>query len=137
MTALAASRNISERNVNSITLGAKAGVVVYAGGFVFNDAGWARGGVPTATTPVLGVSRALVDNTAGANGAMNVIADRGMAYPFVNGTSGDLLAAADIGNQVYAVDDQTAGKTSGSATRPIGGTLVNIDAQGVPWVKVG
>src|SRR4051812_36719789 len=136
MTALAANRNADVRGVSSITLGAKTNVVVYAGGFVFNDAGWARGGVPTAITPVLGISRDFVDNTGGANGAKNVIAERGDAYPFANGAGGDALAAADIGKTVYAVDDATVGKTDGGATRPVAGTLVAFGADNIPWVQI-
>lgn len=137
MTALSANKLRDSRDVNSITMGAKTGVHVYGGAMVFNDAGYARGGTPTATTPVLGVSQVEVDNSGGGNGALSVTADRGRAYPFANGTSGDLLAAADIGNQVYAIDDNTVGKTNGSSTRPVAGTLVAIDAQGQCWVKVG
>lgn len=135
--ALSANRLAGEREVNSITMGAKAAAHVYAGGLVFNDAGYARGGVPTATTAVLGVAAGEVDNSAGANGALPVTAMRRRAWPFANGSAGDVLAAADIGNPVYAVDDATVGKTSGTNTRPIAGTLVAIDAQGQCWVEIG
>lgn len=136
MTALAANRNPDLRGVTSITLGAKTNVHVYAGGFVFNDAGWARGGVPTVNTPVLGISRDEVDNTGGANGAKNVVAERGDAYPFANGAGGDALAAADIGKNVYAIDDATVGKTDGAGTRPVAGTLVALGADSIPWVQI-
>jgi hypothetical protein len=132
---LSANRNVPSRAVSSITIGAKGGAHIYAGGFVFNDAGVGRGGTPTATTPVLGVATYEVDNTNGADNAVNVKADRERAYPFNNGTSGDLLAATDIGNDVYAVDDNTVGKTSGTNTRPIAGKLVAIDALGC-WVQL-
>jgi hypothetical protein len=131
---LSANRNAPSRRVSSITIGVKGAAHIYAGGFVFNDAGVGRGGTPTATTPVLGVATAEVNNT-GADNAVNVTADREQAYPFNNGTSGDLLAAADIGNDVYAVDDNTVGKTSGTNTRPIAGKLVAIDAYGC-WVQL-
>jgi hypothetical protein len=137
MTVLSANRLRDSREVNSITTGVKAAIHIFAGALVFNDAGVARGGVPTATTTVLGVAQGEADNTSGADGAIKVTADRNKAYPFANGASGDLLAPADIGNAVYAIDDNTVGKTSGSATRPIAGTLVSIDAQGQCWVKVG
>jgi hypothetical protein len=136
VTAQTANRNTPYRGVTSITIGAKAAVHVYAGGFAFNDAGWGRGGVPTATTPVLGVVRNEVDNTSGANGALNVIADREGAYPFFNSASGDLLANTDIGNDVYAADDQTVAKTSNTNVRPIAGKLVAIDANGMCWVQI-
>lgn len=134
---LSANRLAGEREVNSITFGVKAAVHIYAGGMVFNDAGVARGGVPTATTPVLGVADNEADNSQGAANAITVRAMRRKAWPFANGTSGDLLAAADIGNQVYAVDDATVGKTNGTNTRPVAGTLIAIDAQGQCWVAIG
>lgn len=136
MTTQAANRNTPYRGVNSITIGAKTGVHIYAGGLLFNDAGWGRGGVPTASTPVLGVVRNEVDNTLGANGALQVTGDREGGYPFVNGASGQALAALDIGNDVFAIDDQTVGKTSASGTLPIAGKLVAFGADGVPWVQI-
>ncbi len=134
--ALAANRNPDFKAVTSITLGLKTGVHVYAGGLVFNDAGWARGGTPTVSTLVVGVSRDEADNTGGGNGAKNVVADREGAYPFLNGTSGDALAAADIMKDVYAIDDVTVGKTDGSGTRPVAGKLVAFGADGIPWVMI-
>lgn len=135
MTAATANRNTPYRGVTSITMGAKTAVHIYAGAMVFNDAGWARGGTPTATTPVIGSNRNEVDNSGGGNGALNVVADREGAYPFFNGASGDLLAQSDVMSLVFAIDDATVGKTNGSSTRPTAGMLVAIDANGYCWVQ--
>lgn len=44
-----------------------------------------------------------------------------------SGTGGDALTAANLGQTVYVIDEQTVGATNGGGTRPIGGVLVNID----------
>src|SRR5882724_623503 len=44
------------------------------------------------------------------------------------GTAGDALTIADIGSKVYVIDEVTVGKTDGSATRPVAGTLVAVDS---------
>jgi hypothetical protein len=55
-------------------------------------------------------------------------------FLYDNSASADLLTQADIGSDVYGVDDHTVAKTSGSNTRSIVGKVFDVDALGV-WVK--
>lgn len=134
MANLAANRVMPSRAVNSITIGCKANVRVYSGSLVFNDAGVGRGGTPAVDTPVLGVNSEEVNNVGGADNALNLTAELG-CFPFGIGSSGDALTAADIGATVYAIDDNTVGKTSGTNTRPVAGKLVRIE-NGQAWVQL-
>ena len=43
------------------------------------------------------------------------------------------IAAADIGNNCYVVDDQTVAKTNGTNSRSVAGKVHDVDAIGV-WV---
>lgn len=67
-----------------------------------------------------------VDNTSGANGAKRVQFRSGI-FGFESGAGGDALAAVDIGSVVYASDDHTVNKTSGSGTRPAAGVLILVE----------
>ena len=46
---------------------------------------------------------------------------------FVNSTAGDAITSADLLKTVYAVDDQTVAKTSGSNTRSVAGRVWKVD----------
>ncbi len=47
---------------------------------------------------------------------------------YANSTAGDLIIAADIGKDVYLVDDQTVAKTSATATRSVAGRVWKLDS---------
>lgn len=55
-------------------------------------------------------------------------------FGWANGTSGELLAQTEIGETVFVVDDQTVGKVGGTNNIKAG-TLLQIDDDGVCWVK--
>lgn len=50
-----------------------------------------------------------------------------------NSGSTDTIAQADVGNDCYAVDDQTVAKTDGTGSRSKAGKIMGVDASGV-WV---
>jgi hypothetical protein len=129
---------------------AKASKVFWAGGLVARDA-TTRYAVPctgAAGQIVLGVSD--LDqhpslDTTGKNDGDEIIVVKSGIMPFAMGGGGDALAKADEGNLVFAIDDNTVGKTDGGTGRPVAGQLVMLsDAQGNPsssgtiaWVAVG
>lgn len=55
-------------------------------------------------------------------------------FRWKNSTSTDAIAAADVGNTVYIVDDETVAKTNGTNTRSVAGVCRGVDAAGV-WVE--
>lgn len=101
-------------------------IVLWRGAMVFNNAS----GYADMTTgnglKCLGVSPADQDNLAGAAAAFRaeIVCDE--IFDFAIGTSSDALVDADVGATVYAIDNATVGKTSGSSSRSIAGTLVEI-----------
>lgn len=115
--------------------GVGTGVTIYAGAFVgVNAAGYI---VPfTAATGLTprGVAQKQVVN-AGANGAEKCGAEEG-DFEAENGTAGDALTVAEIGDTVYALDDNTAVKTDGTGTRSALGKLVTFSATGKPVIRV-
>ena len=87
----------------------------------------------TVANVTLGRADATADNTGGANAAINAKVRRGV-FRYGNSASTDLITRAEIGKPCYVVDDQTVAKTSSSATRPVAGTVFDVDALGV-WVE--
>ena len=74
----------------------------------------------------LGISPGDQDNVGGAAGAFRaeILCDE--IVDFAIGASADALVEADVGIDVYAIDNATVGKTSGSSTRSVAGKLVAV-----------
>ncbi|MCJ2874796.1 hypothetical protein JUM41_11170 [Rhizobium pusense] len=134
MTALTGDRNTPERSGDTREGPAAAGAVLFAGAMgAFNAAGNI---VPVSTALNLkGAGRVenRVDNTGGGAGAQRVKLRVGI-FRYANSAAADALTQADIGSDVYGVDDQTVAKTSATNTRSVVGKLFDVDDQGV-WVK--
>lgn len=135
MAALTASRKTARRSGDNLSLKAAAAKIYYAGALAARDAnGRATPGATATTLRGVGRVATTLDNSAGANDAADVSIERGI-FRFDNSTAGDLITAADIGNDCYIVDDQTVAKTNGTSTRSVAGKVFDVDAVGV-WVDL-
>jgi len=76
-----------------------------------------------------------ITNPNTTNGGVSIDIQTGSFVLFA-GTSGDALAQSDVGSAVYLIDEVTVGKTNGSATRPVAGTLLNTPT-GDPSIPTG
>jgi hypothetical protein len=136
MVALTAPRSTPARDGESFSRPVKANAKIFAGALVCLDAtGFAVPGAASTTLKADGRAQATVDNTGGVDGALRVEVRPGR-FRFANSAAGDAIAAADIGNDCFVVDDQTVAKTNGGNTRSVAGKIVDVDAQGV-WVRIG
>lgn len=132
--ALVANRNTPEKTGVLEGHPVKAATKLYAGALVCLDAsGWAVPGAAATTLIAIGRAEDLADNSAGANGAINVTARRGV-FRWKNSAAGDAITRAEIGDTCYVVDDETVAKTNGTNTRSAAGIIRDVDAQGV-WVE--
>ncbi len=113
-----------------------AAATVKEGAMVSLVSGLALETVTATTHTTVGVARRRCDNSAGSAAAKSVEVDEG-DFPFDNSAAADALANADIGALVYAVDNNTVAKTSGSSTRSIAGRLVGFFSDGRPVVRIG
>lgn len=132
MTLLSADRQTTRAGFAAVIedLDLPAGVdIVYRGGMVGKDAsGNAVAASSTLAQRVMGVAKGTVDNSAGSAGDKRVAILRGAFY-MTNGSSADALTAADIGEPCFVIDDQTVGRTSGTAgTRQVAGRVLNVDS---------
>ncbi len=135
MAALTDARVTLRRDAETFSRGVAATKKIFEGSLVcLNATGFATPGAVATTLKADGVALTTVDNTSGADGAVNVEVRKG-TFRFANSAAGDLITRAEIGTTCYVVDDQTVAKTSGTNTRSAAGTVVDVDAQGV-WVKI-
>ncbi|TIW26162.1 MAG: hypothetical protein E5V63_14800 [Mesorhizobium sp.] len=134
MAALTKGRNTLERSGDISEIPVKGATKIFAGALVAVDANGYAVPMSTATT-LVGVGRAEkdADNSAGADGAINVRVGRGV-FQYGNSAAADAITRSNIGSSCYGVDDQTVAKTNGTNTRSVAGKIHDVDANGV-WVK--
>ena len=136
MVAATKERNTVKRIGDNGSIGAGATQKIWQGTIVCRNAtGFGAKGITATTLASLGVAQSTVDNTAGADGAVNVPFATGL-YKFAN-QAGDLVTAAMAGLDCFIVDDQTVAATNGGATRSIAGKVESLDADGGVWVWIG
>lgn len=135
MAALTAERDTIRRSGDNLSLKAAATKVYFAGALVARDGnGRATPGAVATTIRGVGRARETVDNSAGADDALDVPIEKGI-FRWDNSASTDEITAADIGSDCYIVDDQTVAKTNGTSTRSVAGKIHDVDDIGV-WVDM-
>lgn len=134
MAALAKDRNTPRREGEVIEVPMAGMTKIYAGSLACRAAsGLAVPGSTAADLVALGRAEEQVDNSAGAASAKSVRIRRG-TFQWANSAGADKIAAVDIGNDCYIVDDQTVAKTSKSNARSKAGKILGVDSGGV-WVE--
>jgi hypothetical protein len=110
MTALTADKKIEYTEGVEISIPVDDGDEIFAGALVcVNAAGYAVEGVDGTGLIFMGVAREYVDNTLGLDGAVSVIVRRRGLYKMTLGTA---ISQANIGDNVFVVDDQTVDLTA-------------------------
>jgi hypothetical protein len=106
----------------------KASTKCIQGGIAVANAGFAAPGTTAVGLVAFGVFEDTADNSSGAGGAINARVSRG-CFKFGNSSAGDAIAQADVGKDVYIVDDQTVALTNGTNTRSRAGKVTEIDSR--------
>ncbi|MCY1292295.1 hypothetical protein D9M68_380710 [compost metagenome] len=133
--ALSKDRNTKSREGLQFRDPVAAGAKIFAGALVvINATGFAAPGSTATGLRARGVAQEQVDNTGGADGALDVDTRRG-CFPFDNSAAADEITRADIGNQAYIVNDHTVAKTSATNTRSVAGIIRDVTVDGV-WVEI-
>lgn len=132
--ALTKDRNTQLKDGELISVPVGNAEAIFAGSLVAADAtGYAVPGAVATTLTYLGRAEEYVDNSAGADGAKNVLVRRGKAFKWAN-SGADPVTQASLGKVCYIVDDETVAATNGANTRSAAGTVVGVDADGI-WVQ--
>ena len=129
MPALTKDRPTPEREGRLVSDPLAADVTIYAGGMYVLDAqGNATPATAAATTPVRAVARKRAVQAEGderTDGALGV-------FCFANSAGGTEITRAHIGENAFAVDDQTVA----NAGTCVAGEILDVDHGGV-WVRIG
>lgn len=119
----------------------EAATSLFGGGMVATNA--AGNAVPASSSAALklwGRCEKQVLNTVAAGfgtaGALRVSVRAGV-FEYTNGTGGDVIAQANVGQACYASDDNTVNLTDGGGTRPYAGVIINVRPSGKVAVYVG
>lgn len=126
MSKLTENRNTPELHIGAVKyyFERTAGETIFAGSLVAQDAsGNAVAAKDAANLIVLGRA----ENSA-ASGE-KIVAKKG-CFLFENGTDGEALTLANIGNDCYIVDDQTVGKIGGT-NKIKAGKVIDVTDDGV------
>ena len=141
MTALTKSRPTPRLEGRRYSFPVAADVLIVSGAMIgVTSTGFAKGAITATGLRIVGISsldpaEGYVDNRDGAEGAKKVTVYAGI-YGFKNSSDADLITAAQLGQTVYAVDDQTVAKTSGGGTRSPAGAVRMIE-DGLVYVDLG
>lgn len=133
MSALTKDRDTLYKEGVEEELPMAASAKVYGGSMVCTNAsGYAAPGADTANFMFAGVACAEADNSAGANGAINVKIKRKGVFLFA--ASG--MTAADVGKTVYVLDDQTVALAAGTMNDIPAGKIVKVESATAVWVDI-
>jgi hypothetical protein len=127
MAALTKDRNaISLWKGRAVVLKVKTNVKIFKGSLVAVDAtGFALPAADAAGQKVIGIAQAIADNTGGADGAIEVVAEKGVFLVVNNGVNPAVQAS--IGSAAHVQDDQTI-RVAGSVNSIVAGVIDFIDA---------
>ncbi|HEX5276496.1 MAG TPA: hypothetical protein VFW42_02380 [Fluviicoccus sp.] len=134
MAAATTDRNTKYRDGHDFTFPVKADEVIPSGVMVALLAGVAVNAEADTDLVVVGMSTYPVDNTGGSDGDVRVNVSKQGLRRFFNSAAADAITVQEIGSACYVVDNQTVAKTSATNSRPVAGTIADVDADGV-WVK--
>jgi len=129
MTALNGDRNTVRKEGVYAAYPVKGGAAIYAGGIVCLGAdGYAVPGSDNAGLRTAGIARGFVDNSAGSDADGYVEVWRKGCFNL----SASGMSAANAGDQVYVLDDQTVGLSASSVNQIACGVISEVvSASGV------
>ncbi len=134
MTALAADKKLEYTEGVEVPVPVDDGDKIYAGAFVcVNAAGYAVPGSDTAGLIFQGVAMEQKDNTLGADGALDVTVRRRGLVKAIMGTA---ITQANIGDNVFLVDDQTVDLTANVTNNISCGKIVGYIDTTHAWIDI-
>ena len=132
MAALAKDRNTPSREGARIVVPVKGSTKIYAGSLVAKESGdYAVPASKATGLTVLGRAEEQVDNSSGSDGDATVTVQRG-TFKWANASGKDAVGETEIGEDAYALDDQTVTKTASGASKA--GKILGVESEGV-WVE--
>lgn len=130
--ALSANKEVLEQDGKILSMPVAAAHLFKGAMVKINAAGFLAPAAPEAGSQFAGIAYEESDNSAGAAGAKSArVVTEGC---FVLAASG--MAAADVGSQVFATDDQTVTTTEGTTSKQKVGKIVKVLSATEVLVKI-
>ncbi|MBM9605963.1 hypothetical protein [Desulfopila inferna] len=127
---LTEDRMTGHQDSELLSSGVAASTKIFGGGLTaVNAAGYALPAADAAGLKVVGISEEQVDNTAGANGAKNVLTRRKKSF-WLKNSSGNPVTIAHLQTDVYVEDDETV-SSSGGVNNIVAGKCLAVSSRGV------
>ena len=131
------TKKLGEQTIVSLLgLPIKGATKVLAGALIALDAGFVVSASEKVGLIALGIAEETVDNTIGLDGSLFVKVRQGTFLVFDLGGA-DAIVQADVGKDLYLVDDQTVSKSDGGGKRSRAGHLMGVEPGGMVWVQCG
>ena len=126
MTAITARKDTRRQEAVILPFPVEENTKIVEGALVsVNAAGYAVNATDAAGERVVGVASDLADNTGGADGAIDVTVWTGGAHTFVSQFSATI---ANVGDKVYAVDNQTVDLAATTTNDVLVGVIVGVES---------
>ena len=126
MTAITARKDTRRQEAVRLPFPVEENTKIPEGALVsVNAAGYAVNASDTASERVVGVACETADNTGGADGAIDVIVWTDGAHSFVSGFSATI---ANVGDKVFAVDNQTVDLAATTTNDVLVGVVVGVES---------
>ncbi len=134
MTALTADKKTEYTEGVEVAIPVDDGDCIYAGALTcVNAAGYAVEGADTAGLIFMGVAREQADNSSGLDGAINVTVRRRGLFKMTMGTA---ITQANIGDNVFIVDDQTVDLTANTTNDIFCGIIAGYIDSTHAWIDI-
>lgn len=131
MAVSAAQKITKSENSHRQSYPVEASTTIYGGTLVILDDGYAQD-VIAGQTGFAGIAVETVDNSAGANGDLNVeVYDDGKFL-----LTGSGLTQAMVGEPCYCTDNYTITNAAGAGANPLIGTFVELVSSTKAWVRL-
>jgi hypothetical protein len=107
-----------------------ANAVIFKGAIVCTNAsGFLAPAADTANFNCVGIATEAADNTGGANGDLEILVYRGVAY--VATTGGSAVTQAHVGLDAVVLDDNTVVLAAGATNDINAGEIMAVDSYGI------
>ena len=134
MAAATSDRMTAMREPDMVALPVAANQKIPGGVMVCaNASGYAVNGTAAANLVVMGIADRPVDNTGGADGAVQVVVRRGRSFAWANDPA-DPVNQSSVGRDCYITDNVTVSRTNGGGTKSRAGTVLAVEGMNV-WVQ--
>lgn len=129
---LTEDRNTERHAANILDIPVESNTRIFAGSLVVvKPNGFASMGYAATGLFYMGRAEEAVDNTGGSAGAVSVSVRTDGAFKWRNDGS---ISQAEMGNDVFVLNDESVTRTSNSNTRSIAGQVVGVESDGV-WIR--